>query len=229
MEKLRIYDLPRDCRPYEKLEDNGEAALADAELLAIIINSGSQGKTALDIAQNLLAEGRNLEFIRRASLMELQEFPGIGRVKALRLKAALELATRLFCKATESGDLITSPEAAAGYISHKLANLDHEQFHCIYLDCRKRVIRSEMIATGGLDSTVVKPREVFRRALRLNAHSLILSHNHPSGNPDPSPADIRSTEAFCDLGKKLGIPVLDHLIIADTTCLSLREEGLMPV
>ena len=227
MDKLKIHELPRDSRPYERLQEYGEASLSDSELLAILLNSGRKGKTALDLAQQLLASAGGLRLLAQSSLAELQLVPGIGQVKAMRLKAAFELGRRLQGSGLEPGFTVTSPDNAADYLRPKLADLDHEEFHCLFLDCRKRIIRSELIASGGLDVAAVWPREIFRKALRANAHSIILTHNHPSGNPEPSEADLAATEAIVELGRKMGIPVIDHLIVAGDLCLSFRERGLL--
>lgn len=223
---LTLAEYPRDNQPYEKLEDLGEAALSDAELLAILLNAGQQGETALDQATRLIAH-EGLRYLKDASLAELRQHRGIGRVKALRIKAAIELGKRLYLNEPPAGAIITSPELAIRHIEGKLLDLDHEEFHAIFLDVRKRIIRSECISTGGLTGAMVHPREVFRRALKLNAHAIILCHNHPSGDPSPSTADMEATQRFVDLGRMMGVSVVDHLIVSERGTLSFREEGYL--
>lgn len=227
MNNLRISELPEESRPYEKLMELGEDSLTDAELLAILVNSGNFGATALDLAHQLLAKFDGLAGLQAASLTDLQELRGIGKVKSLRIRAAIEFGRRVVLRAPRAGIEITSPELAGAYFQERLGHLDHEEFHCLFLDVRKRIIKSERIASGGIDGAAVRPREVFRKALRTNAHSMIVSHNHPSNEVDPSGADIHLSKALMDLGRKIGIEVLDHIIVGENKYLSMKQKGFI--
>lgn len=225
---LLMKELAADDRPYEKLEMKGAKALSDTELIAILLRSGMAGYNSLDLARALL-QPAGLLGLKDASLEELQHVPGIGRVKSIVLKSAMELGRRLEnLQSPNKDDPITSPAGAAKHIVPILADLDREEFHVLLLDARHRLIRSEQVSAGGLAAAVVFPRDVFRIALKANAAAIMLAHNHPSGDETPSKADIEATEVFSNLGRMMGIKVLDHLVVASGRWLSMKQAGLIP-
>lgn len=223
---LPMRALPLSERPYEKLEEKGADALSQAELLAILIGSGRQGKSALDIGRSLLVAHENLHRMAEASLEELQGTRGIGRVGALRIHAAVEIGRRLGRQdPIAKGSRLTSSKAAIA-LMQDLAFLDREEFHVILLDGAHRLIRRMQVSQGNFNQAMVYPRDIFRRALRANAAAMILVHNHPSGDASPSESDVTATERFIELGQILGVKVLDHLIIGRDGSLSLKDLGL---
>jgi DNA repair protein RadC len=227
MSRLIMKELAIDDRPYEKLEAYGSQALSDSELVAILLRTGRKGKTSLELARDLLA-GQGAARIGRQSLEEIQSVAGIGRVKAITLKAAIEFGRRVLQeKRLRRGDEIRCPSDAIALFEPLLAPLDREEFHVLLLDTRHRVIRSERVSSGGLASAVIAPRDVFRLALRANAAALMLAHNHPSGDPTPSRQDIEATRVFSELGSLMGIPVLDHLILGSESSCSLKQLGYL--
>lgn len=210
----------------EKLLKHGESSLTDEELLAILIGSGLQGKNALDLAETLLRMGQGKAWLLKASLQELQALPGIGLSKSCRILAGLQLGRRL----TEFRDFqaisLNSPVSVANYFSSVYLTEDREMFCEVLLDTKNKPIRMETISVGTLNRTMVHPREVFRPAIRQGANSLIVAHNHPSGDPEPSPEDIAITRRLEEAGKLLGIPLLDHIVIGRGKFVSLRQRGI---
>lgn len=229
--KLNMQDLPLADRPYEKMESCGSSTLTEAELLSVILCSGTRHISALDIARHLLGSGGSLKELSELSLEELQEFDGIGRVKALRLRALFELSRRL-CYGIDSGKkaarpLIRGASDAIDIMAPQLGDLPREEFHILMLDVRGRLIRTARISGGGLANAAVYPRDIFREAVKANAASLILCHNHPSGDPSPSRDDLETSEELIKLGRLMGIKVLDHIIVSQRNSLSLRERGYL--
>lgn len=222
---MRIQDWPGSTRPYEKLINQGAQALSEAELLAIIIGTGYREVSALEVAQHLICRQQGLNFLYKLSVEELQEFTGIGRAKAVKLKAVAELSLRLRQVDQIQQPVIDNPQSAIAYLEPLIAKSEKEELLVLLLDVRKKLIRHERVSLGGLSSASIAPRDVFRPALKANAHSMILSHNHPSGDPSPSEADITATRELVRFGEKLGIPVVDHIIVGDPKSLSLRESG----
>ena len=228
---LRMKDLPAQERPRERLVAHGPEQLANAELIAIILRTGMKGRSAIVIAQELLARFQTLENLARAPWPELARVKGIGRDKAVALKAAFTLAQRMAAEIRHEQPLITLPEHVADLLreDHRLAEV--EFFHIILLNTRSRLIRVERISQGALDTTIAQPREVFRLALAANAAKVVLVHNHPSGDPTPSEADIRVTRDMIRAGQLLKIEVTDHIILGKITVerpkdfVSLRELG----
>lgn len=229
--KLNMQDMPLADRPYEKLESCGSSSLTEAELLSVILCSGTRHISALDIARHLLGSGGSLKELSELSLEELQEFDGIGRVKALRLRALFELSRRL-CYGIDSGKkaarpLIREASDAIDIMAPQLGDLPREEFHILMLDVRGRLIRTARISGGGLANAAVYPRDIFREAVKANAASLILCHNHPSGDPSPSRDDLETSEELIRLGKLMGVKILDHIIVSQRNSLSLREKGYL--
>ena len=211
-------------RPRERLLAYGAAPLSDAELLALLLRTGARGRAATQLAQQLLASG-GVAGLAQASLAELAAVAGIGPAKAATLLAAFELGRRLAAKPLHRGERIGSPEDVHRHFHARLRDAPTEQFHIVLLDARHRVLRSVLASQGTLTASLVHPREVFRPALREAAAALVLVHNHPSGDPSPSPEDREITRRLARAGSLLGIPILDHVIVADRGYASLREQG----
>ncbi|MDD2619181.1 MAG: DNA repair protein RadC [Syntrophomonadaceae bacterium] len=228
---INIKDMPENMRPREKLMENGEASLSDAELLAIVLGSGSRELNALDLAMHLLSKhDGNLRYLREASLEELITERGIGPAKAVAIKAAIEMGKRI------AGNIkirraIKSPEDVRDTVKELLMedmrNYDREHFRVLYLDRKGGLLVIEDVSIGGLHSSIVHPREVFKTAVKKSAASVILVHNHPSGDPAPSAEDIEVTRRLFEAGKIMGIEVLDHVIIGESAYCSLKERGLI--
>ena len=223
-----IRQIPADERPYEKCERSGAAALSDAELLAVILRSGTRDDNVLDVARALLTMNPNtqgLEGIVRSSTEDFQKVSGIGPVKAIQISAAVELARRISRLAYRPGEIIDCPQKAADYYMTGMAGLDHEELHIMMLDTRGGLIGEEMLTSGTVNRTLIDPRDIFIRALKDNAAGIIMVHNHPSGDPVPSRDDIDATIRVRDAGRLIGIALIDHIIIGGGTYTSLCSEG----
>jgi len=219
MAAKRIKDLPDFDRPREKLVARGSQALSDAELLAVLIHTGTQGKSAIEVAATILKEaGPDLARWQVADKMRVE---GVGQAKACQILAALELARRHFQRGPHR---IAKPEDALPYIRH-IADKKQEYFVCLSLSGAHEVIESRIVTVGLLTSSQIHPREVFADAIADRAAAVILAHNHPSGNRDPSPEDLALTRQLVEAGKILGIEVLDHLVVTKRGHTSLKEAG----
>lgn len=226
----RIKDWPEDERPRERLLQHGEHALSDTQLLAIVLRTGdpSTGATAVDLARRLLTTfSGSLEAMSAATVAELQQASGIGPAKACEIKAAFEIGRRVL--AQQGGQLVQfrSSQHVANYYMPLLAGKKREQFQVVLLDRKNRVMRDVMISQGSLTASIVHPREVFNPAIRDSAAAVIFVHNHPSGDPQPSPEDRTLTERLVKAGQLLGIQVLDHIIVGRDTYMSFADEGLL--
>lgn len=219
-------DVPPDSRPRERLDHYGERALSTAELLAITIRTGDGRLNSLNLAQKILAEFGGLSGISKASITELTAIHGIGRVKAIEMKAALEIGRRLASTNPEERPKVTSPEDAANLVISEMRDLEQEHFRAILLDTRNRVLTIPTIHIGTLNSIHLRTAETFRAALKENANSLILVHNHPSLDPTPSPEDVSTTRDFVKAGRILNIEVLDHIVVGGDRFVSLKERQL---
>ncbi len=224
--ELMLRDLPPADRPRDRLLHHGAQALATVELLAITLRSGPGGEHVLRLAERVLAQFHGLTGLARASITELTGVRGIGRVKAVEIKAALELGRRLTASSLADRPRISSPADAAELLLSEMALLEQEHLRVVLLDTRNRVLRAPTIYIGSLNVSVVRVGELFRAAIRDNAAALILAHNHPSGDPNPSPEDVRVTRQVVAAGRLLDIQVLDHLIIGRGNFVSLKERGL---
>lgn len=224
---VAIKKLPENMRPREKLLRSGETALSDAELLAILIKEGTSGLSALELAQQILAahEG-SLRFLRDASIEELTCHPGIGPAKAALLKAAVEIGRRISTDVKQKL-VIKSPDDVKHLLMEDMRFLQQEHFRVLYLDRKGGLIFIEDVSKGGLHSAIVHPREVFKTAIKRSAASVILVHNHPSGDPNPSTEDIQITRRLIEAGNLIGIEVLDHIIIGEHKYCSLKSLGLI--
>lgn len=228
--RLTMKSIPIEDRPTEKLIRLGSSALTEAELLAIIIRSGTTRETALAVCQRLLTDADvfGLRRLIDLSLEELQNFNGIGKVRAAQIKAALELGNRLQSQSASTGrKAIKSPEDAITLLESAMRFLAREEFRVILLDIRNKVIRITSISAGTLNASIVHPRDLFREAVKANAAAIILAHNHPSGDSTPSREDIETTRRFMDIGEMMGVRVVDHLVIAQSGSVSMRQLGLI--
>jgi DNA repair protein RadC len=228
---VKIKDLPNADRPRERLAEHGPDALRNADLLAILLRTGLKGRSAIQVAEELVARFGQLKGLATASLDELCTVKGVGRDKAVTLKAAFTLAQRMARELHADLPVMDAPEKVAALLRDEVREHEVEHFHALLLNTRRRLIRREMLSKGTLDSTVVHPREVFRGAIAANASAVVLVHNHPSGDPQPSEADIRITRDLIRAGQLLRIEVLDHVILGRPTAerprdfVSLRELG----
>ncbi|MBQ1384606.1 MAG: DNA repair protein RadC [Firmicutes bacterium] len=229
IEKVGIMELPPDQRPREKLMGRGAAFMSDSELLAILIGSGTRQESALTIASRVLSScGRSPAGLAGCVPQELREIPGIGEAKACVIAAAVELGRRIASSPAALNPKISGPSAAAALCMEEMRRLPKEIFRVLMLNVKSELIMKEDISVGGINSSFSHPREVFSGAVRRGAYSVILMHNHPSGDPTPSPADIAATRQLCEAGKILGIEVVDHILIGDGSYVSFREERLLP-
>ena len=217
-----------DDRPREKLALKGKASLSDAELLAILLGSGSRNQTAVELAQDLLKHADyDLGIFSKLSLQDLKKFKGIGEAKAICILAALELGRRR--KETE-GKLrlkITSSKSVYEYMRSTLLDLEHEEFHILLLNRANEIMRRELVSIGGLSGTVADGKVIFKKALDFGAHAIILVHNHPSGQLKPSEMDIKLTKKLSEFGNCIDLPVLDHLIFTDNGYFSFADTGMI--
>ena len=223
---MRIKDLCPDERPREKMRQRGAKALSNAELLAILLGSGTGGKNAVEVAQELMlsADGK-LALLDAMPLERLVTQPGVGEARAVTLVAALELGRRCMEEHALGGRrAVTSAEAAFRLMLPTLKNLDHEQCWAVYLNKNCFVLGKEMITSGSLEKTVIDPARILRRAIEKQSASVILVHNHPGGNPAPSPGDIRQTEQIRRALATVEINLLDHVIVCEDSFYSFSEE-----
>ena len=224
MSDLRIADLPNDERPRERLIRHGPSSLSDAELVAILLGSGTRGRSAISVARDLLCDG-----LRGMSQLdwpiEGRGFLGIGPAKATRIAAALEIGRRIASHTTSSSDPIRNPESLARSLVARYAHLNQERLGAVFLDSRNRVIREREIYVGTLNATTVSTRDIIRFALIDNAAAVILFHNHPSGDPSPSAEDLVFTRRMAEAGQLMGVNVVDHLILGANRYVSLQQRG----
>lgn len=218
---------PKEARPREKLLRSGPAALSDADLLAILLRTGSGRVTAVDLAATLLREIGSLQRLASRPPQELRRFRGIGEAKALALVAAFEIGRRTSAPERTDRLQISSPEVVASLFQPLLRDTGHEVFMVLLLDSANHLLREVTVTTGILNSSLVHPREVFRPAILEPAASVILLHNHPSGNPEPSAEDIAITRQLVDAGRIFGIPVHDHVIVTADAYTSFAERGIL--
>ena len=225
--KPRIRDLPSNDRPRERLEREGPGVLSNAELLAILLRVGVAGENAVRVAERLLAQLNGLPGLHRAGFADLRAQKGIGPAKAAQLQAAIELGRRIASSTLVDRPSINSPADAANLLMYQMAALDQEYLFVILLDTRNRVLGLPFeVYHGSLNTSLVRVGELFREAIKVNAAALIVAHNHPSGDPSPSPEDVAVTRAVVEAGKLLDIDVLDHLVIGGNRFVSLKERGL---
>jgi DNA repair protein RadC len=230
-EGFRIRDMPSNERPRERLVENGADALKNSELIAILLRTGLRGLSAVQVAEQLLQKFETLDRLARADINELCEIKGIGRDKAIALKSAFTLARRMASEIHRDAPTLDTPERIADLLREDNRFYEVEHFQVVLLNTRRRLIRVERISQGTLDTILVHPREVFKTAITANASAIILAHNHPSGDPTPSEADVKVTRDLIRAGQLLKIDVLDHVILGRATpdrpkdYVSLRELG----
>jgi DNA repair protein RadC len=223
---LTIHDLPEGERPRERLKYYGAGALSTAELLAILLRVGTQGENVVTLSTRMLIEFKGLHGLDKANFNELAQIKGIGMAKTAQLKAAMELGRRLLIASPEARPQITSPTDAANLLMPEMARLEQEHLRVLLLDTKNRVLDSPTIYIGNVNASIIRPAEVFREAIKVNATALVVAHNHPSGDPTPSPEDVQVTRTLVEAGKMLGIELLDHIIIGQQKFVSLKERGL---
>ena len=229
MDRLKIKELPLTERPYERLEVIGAEHLSNAELLAVIIKTGTKDYTAVELAQlviKLSHDGR-LSSLNNLSIEQLKSIKGIGRVKAIQIKAALELSKRI---ATSDGivhHIIKSAYDVSNLMMEEMRYLKKEVFKAILLDTKNQIIKIVDVSVGSLNSSIVHPREVFSDAIKCGCNSIIFVHNHPSGDPTPSNEDVQTTQRLESAGNILGIKVLDHIVVGDGRYVSFKDKGII--
>jgi DNA repair protein RadC len=226
--------MPTQLRPREEFERVGAENVSDAVLLALILRTGTQGINVVELSQRLVTHFGSLTALARASVSDISALPGIGKVKGQMIKASMELAQRLTRESVGESPLVTSPEQAAAVLRERARVLNTEVFWALMLDSKNRLIgEPQKISEGTLNSSLIHPRELFKRALEMSCASMILAHNHPSGDPAPSSQDIQVTKQLIAAGQVMGIKVVDHIVIGQRKhagardFLSIRESGLV--
>lgn len=227
--KTTMKDLYETERPYEKCLARGAGALSDAELLAVILRTGSRGETALALAGRILSlpDGGGLTGFGKIPLERFREIRGVGKVKAVQLKCVAELAVRMSKAAAKERLCFDAPATIADYYMEELRREEQEELIVLFLDTRNRLLKEKMMYRGTVNASLASPREIFQEALSVHAVHLVLVHNHPSGDPTPSRADLKLTGKIKSAGKLLEIDLLDHIIIGDNRYSSLRESGFL--
>lgn len=224
--KPKIKDLPENERPREKLTKYGAEVLSNAELLAILLRTGTKNQSAIEIAYTLLKQQDGIGFIHESKAEELSKIHGVGPAKAAQLKAAVELGKRLAAQTYKNEVYIRCSKDAANVVMEDMRYYKKEYMKAILLNIKCGLISIEEISVGSINSSIVHPREVFAPAIKKSCASLILVHNHPSGDPTPSQEDLNITRRLIEGGKILGIEVVDHIIIGDGKYVSLKDKGI---
>lgn len=222
-----LRDLPHEERPRERMMQYGASALSHAELLAILLRTGTKQESALHLAQRILTRAGGIRNVVDLSVEELMEVKGVGTAKAVQLKAGIEIGRRLARSRIVDTYTIRSPHDAADFLMEQLRYLTKEHFVCLFLNTKNHVIAQETLSMGSLNASIVHPREVFRAAIKCSSASIVCAHNHPSGDPTPSSEDIQITGRLVEAGRIVGIDVLDHIVIGDGEFVSLKEQGMM--
>lgn len=225
MSYTSIKDWPEDERPRERLLKHGHEHMSDAHLIAIILRTGGNGKSAVDIGMELLRHFGSLKKIEQASTAEICSIKGLGKAKTAQLRAALELGKRVYKETLPRGPFFSDGRAVFDYYHPRLAAMKKEVFCCALLDVKNRLMQDVKVSEGTLTSSLIHPREAFIQAVRESAASVIFVHNHPSGDPTPSRDDILVTGRLQEAGEMLGIKVLDHIIVGDGQYASMLEKG----
>jgi DNA repair protein RadC len=224
--KVRIQDIPEEERPRERLIRNGPESLSNAELLGVILRTGSNKENVVSLSSRILSE-YSIKQLSLANVSRLMQVHGVGKAKAAQIAAVFELSRRLETFVEEPKRKICSPKDVYTLMYPKMREQKKEKFITLCLDTKNQILREEVISTGSLNASIVHPREVFKSALMESSASVIMIHNHPSGDPSPSREDIMVTEKLVEGGKLLGIDVLDHIIIGDGRYVSLKDEGFV--
>lgn len=230
MKHLTLKELPLSERPYEKCEQFGAQALSDAELLAVIIKSGSKGERSIEVANHILnhsKDAQGLLGLHYLTMEDLMTIRGIGRVKAIQLCCVAELSKRMARQQRGQRPFLGSPEVIANHYMQDMRCLEHEQAILLLLDTKCHRIKDFVISRGTVNASLIEPREIFVKALQYKAVHVVLLHNHPSGDVTPSKADLTLTSRIKKAGELVGIPLLDHIIIGDNVYLSFQEQELL--
>ncbi|MFZ5942743.1 MAG: RadC family protein [Bacillota bacterium] len=225
--RLTLKEYPVELQPRERLDRYGVQVLSDRELIAILLATGSRESTALDVADAILTKYKGLKNLHGLTVQELSSIKGVGLGKAARILAALEMGKRISLQGGEFRAAIQSPEDVSNLVMEEMRFLDREHFRALLLNTKNQVLTLETISIGNLNSSLVHPRELFKAAVKRSAASIILLHNHPSGDPTPSKDDIEITKRIIEAGKIMGITILDHIIIGNKIYLSMKEKGII--
>jgi DNA repair protein RadC len=226
-EHYTIKEIPSGQRPRERLLQKGAAALSDAEVLAIILATGYEDKTAIDLANSILIQFGGFPNLVNTTIEELSTIKGVGLAKSCQIKAALEIGKRIATFLPGDRITIRCPKDVERLLMEEMRFLEKEVFRVISLNTKNEVIGNDVVSIGSLNASIVHPRELFKECIRKNAASIILAHNHPSGNPEPSREDLMVTKRLIQGGKLLGIDVLDHIIFGQRVFISMKEKGLL--
>ncbi len=227
---LTVKELPVSERPYEKCERFGAAVLSDAELLAVIIRTGTKQQRAIDLAVNILNYSTaypGLKGLNYLTMKELMKIKGVGRVKAIELLCLTELTRRMSKDTMRDSIRLITPQSVADYYMQDMRHLTREQVLLLMLDSKNRLMKDMVISEGTVNTSIMPTREIFVHAVKEGAVNIILLHNHPSGDPTPSAEDIRVTKKLTEAGNLIGVSLMDHIIIGDNRYISLKEQGLM--
>lgn len=225
LQRTRTRGFIKPDAPRERLLEQGPEVLRNDELLAIVLQSGNKQASVLELSTRVLTACNGLLGLLDASVEELMAISGIGPAKALQIAACVELGRRIVRSPGEMKKQIRSAEDAAEYVMDRMRHLKKEHFFILHLDTKHRLIGEEVVSVGSLDASIVHPREIFKSAVKRSASAVLCLHNHPSGDPSPSPEDKAVTARLCEAGRLLGIDVLDHIVVGDGRYVSLRAEG----
>lgn len=224
-EMSQFKNFSQESMPRERLENYGSKSLSNHELVAILLRTGTKGKNVLELALQLLGSFDNLNALRYVTLEELLLIPGIGKAKAIELLAAVELGTRVSRSSQIKVGTVISSQWIGEFLLEEIGGLLQENVVAIYLNTKNEIIKKETIFIGTLNSSVAHPREIFKLGVRCSAARVIIGHNHPSGNPEPSEADYQFTNRIIQAGEIVGIELLDHIVVGENSYISLREQG----
>lgn len=224
---IALRDVPNEERPRERMLRYGSSVLSNAELLAILLRTGTYAESAIGLAHRVLSESSGLRTLGDMSIDQLMQIKGIGAAKALQIHASIELGRRMARSTQSETVIIRTPQDVSRVLTEELRYLTKEHFVCLFLNTKNHVIGQETLSMGSLNASIVHPREVFCAAIKRSSAAIICAHNHPSGDPTPSPQDIEITKRLVEAGEIIGIDVLDHIIIGDNGYVSLKEKGYM--
>jgi len=225
--RIALKDIPSEERPRERMLRYGSGVLSNAELLAILLRTGTVEESAIGLAHRVLTESSGLRALGEMSTEQFMQIKGIGAAKALQIQAGVELGRRIAGSTRSDAVIIRSPQDVTRLLTEDLRYLTKEHFVCLFLNTKNHVIGQETLSIGSLNASIVHPREVFQAAIKRNSAAIVCAHNHPSGDPTPSSQDIDITKRLVEAGEIIGIDVLDHIIIGDNGYISLKEKGYM--
>jgi len=227
MKQIMVRDIPQNERPRERMLQFGAQSLSNADLLAILLRTGSTNESVFHLAHKILAELQSLQNLYETTIEELTKIKGIGPAKAIQIKAAIELGKRIAKQSSEEKVTVHSPQDVANYLMEDMRVLKQEHFLVLLLDTKNQIVSKETISIGTLNASLVHPREVYKPAIKKSVSAIIIAHNHPSGDPTPSQEDIEVTKRLMKAGEILGIDLLDHVIIGDFRYYSLKDKELI--